>query len=119
MNEMSAEDNKRAGRRNAWLAAVLMAAGLAMVGRSLVQLRAQSRLEMAQATGTQGAPLQATPAPQATSGGVPAESKPGGTRPTSPAPEPAQAPTEAQKQGVKSALPLAPGEKTGEPIKQK
>jgi hypothetical protein len=51
--------------------------------------------------------------------GKPAESKPGGTRPTSPAPEPAHPDPEAQKQGAKAALPLAPAEKIASPIKEK
>lgn len=49
----------------------------------------------------------------------PAESKPGGTRPTNPAPEPAHPDPEAQKQGAKAALPLAPAEKIAPPIKEK
>jgi hypothetical protein len=49
----------------------------------------------------------------------PAESKPGGTRPTNPAPEPAHPDPEAEKQGLKPALPLAPAEKIGPPIEKK
>jgi hypothetical protein len=51
--------------------------------------------------------------------GMPAESKPGGTRPTNPAPEPARPNPEAQKQGAKAALPPAPAEKIAPPIKEK
>lgn len=46
----------------------------------------------------------------------PAEAKPGGTRPTTPAPEPARPDPEAQKQGAPAALPPAPAEKTAPPI---
>jgi hypothetical protein len=51
--------------------------------------------------------------------GKPAESKPGGTRPTTPAPEPAHPDPEAEKQGVKAPLPPAPAEKIAPPIRQK
>ena len=51
--------------------------------------------------------------------GKPAESKPGGTRPTTPAPEPAHPDPEAEKQGVKAPLPAAPAEKIAPPIRQK
>lgn len=49
----------------------------------------------------------------------PAESKPGGTRPTTPAPEPAHPDPEAEKQGVKAPLPPAPAEKIAPPIREK
>lgn len=55
----------------------------------------------------------------ATDEAKPAESKPGGTRPTNPAPEPAHPDPDAQKQGAKAALPLAPAEKIAPPIKEK
>src|SRR6516225_9249778 len=103
---MSAEQRKGA-RRDWLLAATLVAAGLLMCGLSLVELRARSPQELAQATPTpQGSPSN-EPAP-------PAESKPGGTRPTTPAPEP-----EAQNAGAKPALPPAPAEKIAPPIKEK
>ena len=101
---MSAEQRK--GVRRDWLlAATLVAAGLLMCGLSLVELRARSPQELAQATPN-------VPAP-------PAESKPGGTRPTTPAPEPARPDPEAQKAGAKPALPPAPAEKIAPPIKEK
>jgi hypothetical protein len=116
MNIMSPEDNKRAGRRNFWLAALLVAAGLTMVGLSIAQLQAQSRMQVAQGTGVPGVPLQATPAPQSTSSGKPAESEPGGSRPTVPAPEPAQPAAAAQRDGAKPVLQQAPAEKMASPI---
>jgi hypothetical protein len=108
---MSAEQRK--GVRRDWLlAATLVAAGFLMCGLSLVELRARSPQELAQATPTpQGSPSN-EPAP-------PAESKPGGTRPTTPAPEPARPDPEAQKAGAKPALPPAPAEKIAPPIKEK
>jgi hypothetical protein len=119
MNETLAEAQKRSIRRDFWLAAVLVAAGLVTIGVSLIELRAQSRTEMAQATGTPGQPLQATPAPSPASSATPAESTPGGTRPTTPAPEPAQPNAEAQKDGARPALPPAPAEKMAPPIPEK
>jgi hypothetical protein len=119
MNETLTEATKRNVRRDAWLAAILFAAGLVTIGISLAELRAQHKLEMAQATGTPGQPLQVTPAPSPTSSAAPAESTPGGARPTTPAPEPARPNTEAQKDGAKAVLPPAPAEKMAPPIQEK
>jgi hypothetical protein len=104
-------------RRDTGLAAVLIAAGTLVAGISLATLIAQDPQQMAQATQgtTPGTPpLQGTPAPETT--GTPAESKPGGTRPTTPAPEPARPDSQAQNEGVKPALPPAPAEKMAPPI---
>jgi hypothetical protein len=96
------------------LASALIAAGLVISGFSLVQLVAHNQQQMAQAT----QPLQSspTPAPQES---PPAESKPGGERPTTPAPEPAHPDVQAQKDGAKPALPPAPAEKMAPPMQQK
>jgi outer membrane biosynthesis protein TonB len=112
------EDTKRAVRSRLWLAALLLSAGLAISGLSLARLHAKHQLEMAQATGTPGQPLQATPSPQPTNA-PPAEAMPGGTRPTTPAPEPARPDTQAQTEGAKPALPPAPAEKMAPPIPEK
>ena len=117
MNEMSPTD-KRAIVRQFGLAAVLLIVGLAIAGISLARIHAQYQLEMAQATGTPGQPLQATPSP-APQSDKPAESTPGGTRPTTPAPEPATPNPQAQKEGAKPALPPAPAEKMAPPIPEK
>jgi hypothetical protein len=90
--------------RDMWLAAMLVIAGVAICGFSLVQIRANDRMHLAQAP---------TPSP------TPAESKPGGTRPTTPAPEPATPKPDAQKEGAQPALPPAPAEKVAPPIKDK
>jgi hypothetical protein len=90
--------------RDLCLAAMLVIAGVAISGFSLAQIRANDRMQLAQAP---------TPSP------TPAESMPGGTRPTTPAPEPAQPKPEAQKQGAQPALPPAPAEKVAPPIKDK
>jgi hypothetical protein len=112
------ENTKRLVRSELWLAALMVTAGLAIAGLSLARLHAQHQLEMAQATGTPGQPLQATPSPQPTNL-PPAESKPGGTRPTTPPPEPARPDAQAQKEGAKPALPPAPAEKMAPPIPEK
>ena len=112
------ENTKRMVRSELWLAALMVAVGLAITGLSLVRLHAESQLQMAQATGTPGQPLQATPSPQPTNS-PPAEAKPGGTRPTTPAPEPARPDAKAQQQGAKPALPPAPAEKMAPPIPEK
>jgi hypothetical protein len=78
-------------------------------------LWAQSQQPSADTPGTP--PLKGTPAPDGNS--KPAESKPGGTRPTDPAPEPATPGPEAEKKGAKQALPPAPAEKIAPPIKEK
>jgi hypothetical protein len=84
-----------------------------MSGISLIEL-AKNNVHVAQAT----QPVQ--PSPPAASDSAPAESKPGGVRPTTPAPEPARPPdTQTQKDGAKAALPPAPAEKIAPPIKDR
>jgi hypothetical protein len=106
---MSTVDQKRGYRRDFLLASALVATGLVVSGLSVTQLVARNP-QMAQAT----QPLQASP--PAEPNAAPAESKPGGDRPTTPAPEPAR-PAAGQTTGAAPALPQAPAEKTGEPIK--
>jgi len=118
MNELSAETRKHI-RRDLWLAAVLLTAGLVTIGLSLAQLPAEAHSQVAQATGTPGQPLQATPSPSASPTSPPAEAKPGGTRPTTPAPEPARPNPQAEREGDKPALPPAPAEKVAPPIPEK
>ena len=110
---MITDDKKRILKKDLLLASVMVVAGLAMSAVSLTELRARDT-QMAQAS----QPLQLQPEP-ATQGTAPAESKPGGARPTTPAPEPAHPNVEAQKDGVKPALPVAPAEKIAAPIKEK
>ena len=89
----------------------MVVAGLAIAGLALGSLAVDGQTQMAQAT----PPLQGTPS--TTQGQAPAEAKPGGERPTTPAPEPARPDAEAQKNGATPALPAAPAEKTAAPIK--
>jgi hypothetical protein len=81
----------------------------------LPPLRAQNEKPGA---GTPGTP-SVKGAPASNDNDKPAEPKPGGTRPTTPAPEPANPGPEAEKQGAKQALPPAPAEKIAPPIKEK
>jgi hypothetical protein len=113
VNEMSADKRKRAYRRDMIFASAMVAAGLAISGLSLIELTRRPQ-QFAQAT----QPLQASPESE-TQEKPPAESKPGGVRPTTPAPEPARPDDEAQKAGASPALPPAPAEKTAAPIEGK
>lgn len=109
---MVADRKRKASRTDIMLAATLIAGGLAISGIALTHLGSRGEHQMAQAT----QPLQTPQVPAGKTDG-PAESMPGGTRPTTPAPEPARPDAEAQKAGSKPALPPAPAEKMGEPIK--
>ncbi|WP_426422840.1 hypothetical protein [Bradyrhizobium genosp. A] len=109
---MPGQDDKRRLKLDLMIACSLFAAGVAVSVMSLVQIRADSRMELAQAT----QPLQGAPSDD--QGKTPAEAKPGGERPTTPAPEPAR--PDSQTQGAaKPALPPAPAEKVAPPIKEK
>ena len=114
MNNMAANNGKRTLARDLLLAAAMVAAGLAISGMALTELRAAHTAELAQAT----QPLQSSP-PADQDKTPPAESKPGGERPTTPAPEPAHPDEQAQKEGARSVLPQAPAEKMAPPIQQK
>jgi hypothetical protein len=109
---MSPDDKKRAYKRDLLLASAMVAAGVAVSALSLADIAVRNP-QMAQAT----QPLQSSPS--ATPSNAPAESKPGGERPTTPAPEPARPDAQAQKEGATPALPPAPAEKTAPPIKAK
>lgn len=112
---MPGQDDKRRLKLDLTIACSLFAAGLAISVMSLVQIRAESRMELAQAT----QPLQTMPSDDQSK--TPAEAKPGGERPTTPAPEPAR--PDPQTQGAagaaKPALPPAPAEKVAPPIEKK
>lgn len=110
-------ETQRAIRKDFFLASIIVAGGLAVCGISLMQLSARqdelAQRQMAQAT----QPVQETPTIPSGKDNAPAESMPGGTRPTTPAPEPARPDAEAQKAGAVPALPPAPAEKMGEPVR--
>ena len=92
----------------------MLLSGLSLSAFSTASIIARTpNVHMAQAT----PPLQGSPSPAESD--KPAESKPGGTRPTTPAPEPARPDAQAQQEGAKPALPPAPPEKMAPPIEQK
>jgi hypothetical protein len=93
-------------------ASMMLVAGLVLCGFSLATMP-RPNVHLAQAT----PPLQGSPSN--TTNDTPAESKPGGTRPTTPAPEPATPTADAQKEGAKAALPPAPPEKMAPPMQSK
>jgi uncharacterized iron-regulated membrane protein len=111
---MPADDRKSAYRMELLFASALVATGLVISGVSLTQLMTAKPPQLAQGT----PPLQSSP-PDAQKKDAPAESKPGGDRPTTPAPEPARPDADAQKAGAQPALPPAPAEKTAPPIKER
>jgi hypothetical protein len=110
--DMPGNDDKRSLKLDLTIACSLLAAGIVVSVMSLAQIRAESRMELAQAT----QPLQGTPSNDRDK--MPAEAKPGGERPTTPAPEPAR--PDPQTQGAaKPVLPPAPAEKVAPPLEKK
>ena len=110
--DMPGQDKKRRLKLDLTIAASLFAAGIVVSVISLAQIRAESRMDLAQAT----PPLQGTPSDDQNK---PAEAKPGGDRPTTPAPEPARPDPQTQGAATKPALPPAPAEKIAPPIEKK
>ena len=110
---MFSDQGKRASGRDFLLAALLVLIGLSLSAISLVEI-AKTNVHLAQAT----QPLQSSPPVASDQHKAPAESKPGGERPTTPAPEPARPQTQAQQKGTNPALPPAPAEKVAPPIRQ-
>jgi hypothetical protein len=110
---MSQNDIKRGYRNDLLLASVMIAAGISLSGLSLAVIAVHDP-QMAQVT----QPLQSAPDPAAHSD-APADSKPGGARPTTPAPEPAHRDAGEQTTGAAPALPPAPPEKIAPPIKER
>jgi hypothetical protein len=112
-NKRADSTRKRSARRDLAIAALTVAIGMAMPGVFLMR-PAQGQPDPAQVTSP-----QTTPVVPAGKQNGPADPKPGGTRPTTPAPEPAQPDADAQKAGAQPALPPAPAEETAPPIKEK
>jgi hypothetical protein len=108
---MQADKRGRKGGKDLGLARLIAATMIVVSGASITAAHgAQPNAD------TSNAP---PPAAVSQNDNKPAESKPGGTRPTTPAPEPARPDPEAQRQGAKPALPPAPAEKIGPPIEKK
>ena len=96
------------------LACALVAAGLVIAGLSLRRDPAQAIASNWRRRHSRCNPRRLPPRKQA-----PAEPTTTGTRPTTPAPEPARPDADAQKAGAQPALPPAPAEKTAPPIKER
>jgi hypothetical protein len=120
MKRRFSDEGRMSMRQERMLGVTLLVAGLVIAGLSVTQMRTDGVVQ-----------AQATP-PAAAQDDKPAESMPGGTRPTTPAPEPARpqnndgsttgtAPSSSgSRPPVTSApLPPAPAEKTGEPLQRK
>src|ERR1700753_1094536 len=110
---MNPDDRKRTYRQELLAASAMIVAGLGMSGLALGRIATQTPQQMAQAP----PPLQGTPS--TTQGQAPAESKPGGERPTTPAPEPARPDAQAQQEAANPARPAAPAKKPAAPIQTK
>jgi hypothetical protein len=106
-------NDKRKLKLDFIIACSLFAAGVVISGVSIAQIRAEGRVDLAQAT----QPLQGTPSDDQNK--TPAEAKPGGDRPTTPAPEPARPDPQTQGAAAKPALPPAPAEKIAPPMEKK
>jgi hypothetical protein len=107
--KMTPNEMRRANRKDFVLAAIMVAGGLVVSGVSVMQVAVRDQQQIAQTT---------QPSVPAGKDNGPADSKPGGTRPTTPSPEPARPDADAQKAGAKPALPPAPAEKMGEPVRK-
>jgi len=106
--DMPADNEWKHATKGEWLAGtVLIVVGMAISALAVGEIRrSEPQQRLAQ---VQIAPPEKKDAP--------AESTPGGTRPTTPAPEPARPDADAQKAGAQPALPPAPAEKTAPPIR--
>ena len=100
------------------LGVALLAVGLAIAGVAVTRMGPGGAVHAQVA--------QQTTPPAAAQDDKPAESMPGGTRPTTPAPEPARpttgtAPSNSGDRApvIGTPLPPAPAEKTGEPLQRK
>jgi hypothetical protein len=109
---MTFSERKRVERRDFVIAALVIATGLTVAGVSLLQLTSPSEPQ-------QLAQIRTDQPSQSDDPTAPAESKPGGTRPTTPPPQPARPDTDAQGKGARPALPPAPAEKSAPPIDAK
>jgi len=113
---MMKPNNERGLKLDLVLAGLLIAAGVTLSGLSLTQLDSQTgRVWLAQATPQ---PPSSTPGAE-TKPTAPDQPKDTGARPHDIPPQPARPDADAVQSGAKPALPPAPPEKVGEPIKPK
>jgi hypothetical protein len=118
MHSVDEHKNPNTDRRERAIGVALLVLGLAVAGGALLKLhREPAQLAQVQ-------PSESAPAAMDQSNGKPAEAMPGGTRPTTPAPEPArpqaqpgQTTGSAPAQGA--VLPPAPAEKIAPPLERK
>jgi hypothetical protein len=89
-----------------------------LIAGAILGLALSQAAMASQAAQSDSTPPRSEPSVPAGNDGV-APAKPGGTRPTTPAPEPARPDPQARKEGAKPALPPAPAEKVAPPIKAK
>lgn len=109
---MTRDERRHIDRRDFTITALVIAAGLTVTGAAMLHLTVRDEPQhIAQAQTTQPNQNDKTNAP--------AESKPGGARPTTPPPQPARPDADAQNKGAKPALPPAPAEKSAPPIDAK
>jgi hypothetical protein len=110
---MPPDDEWKRATKGEWLIALtLIMAGIAISALAVGEIKATKPRQLVQAT----QPPQSSPLDKKDE---PAESKPGGTRPTTPAPEPAPPGPDAQKKDGQPAQPQRPAEKYGPPIKER
>lgn len=121
MHSVDEHKDQTTDRRERTIGVALLVLGLLVAGGALVKIQKQDdyRARVAQAQ---------TTSPTDQNAAKPAESEPGGTRPTTPAPEPARpqmkpgettgaAPSATPQAGT--PLPPAPAEKVAPPIERK
>jgi hypothetical protein len=119
MKSMPTSEKRKLAARDMALGVAIVVTGLVMCGVSVMQLAHGQQLTVRQTEFAQTtAPQTDTPSVPAGNINGPAEAKPGGTRPTTPPPEPARPDEQQQKMGQKPALPSAPAEKMGEPVQK-
>jgi hypothetical protein len=120
MTKRSVDEGQMSMRQERMLGVVMLVAGLSIAGVAVSRMGPEAAVH-----------AQATPTPSVPEA-KPAESMPGGTRPTTPAPEPARPQNkEGSTTGIAPSgsgdrppeigtpLPSAPAEKTGKPIQPK
>lgn len=118
MRVMAANNNdkERGLKRDLLLAGVLIAAGVTLSGLSLTQVDSSTgRLQFAQATPQ---PPQSTPGAESRPS-APEPAQDNSARPHDIPPQPARPDQDAIQSGAQPALPPAPAEKHGEPIRPK
>ena len=128
MKRRLSDEGRLSMRQERMLGVVMLVAGLAIAGVAVTRMGPDGVVQ-AQVTPQTAPPAAAQDKP------APAESMPGGTRPTTPAPEPARPQNNQNNQGsttgtapanagdraptIGTPLPPAPAEKTGAPLQRK